>query len=68
MEKKIETGTTNSVDEETMIKKHTNYLSMDFIKNNDNLDHVLEQGVVNVGPLKNDRKYDFKTDEEKHIF
>ena len=30
---------------------------MDFIKNNDKLDHLLESGIVNVRLLKDDDKY-----------
>ena len=48
--------------EDTRTKENTHYLSVDVSKNNDKSDHQLELGIVNVGLLKDEIKYDSKTD------
>ena len=53
------------MDEENNKKETTHYLSVYVIKNNNKTDHLLESGIVNVGLLKDDRKYDSKTEEKK---
>ena len=63
--KKSETETTNSVYEKTITKEITHYLSTDVIKNNDNKDQLLESGIVDVGILKYDSKYDSGTEGGK---
>ena len=53
------------MDEENNKKETTHYLSVYVIKNNNKTDHLLESGIVNVGLLKDDRKYESKTEEKK---
>ena len=53
------------MDEENNTKETTHYLSVYVIKNNNKTDNFLESGIVNVGLLKDDRKYDSKTEEKK---
>ena len=55
------------MDGETITEETARYLYLDVIKNNENLDHLLESSIMNIGLLKNDRKHD-PTKKEKKYF
>ena len=55
------------MDGKTITEETAHYFYLDVIKNNEHSDHLLESSIMNIGLLKDDRKYDPTKKEEKYF-